>query len=163
MTETIKPLDSWCFQILLFVMLVFRFIWHERNEMFKIYSDHSPSICISLDILLTSSWERPSVSTTSTLGMPLRTPASSVKMASFTCLMARPESRVINIDVTAWCQEQDLHHFTEKWWILQEHASWQSDLHLPEKHISLKLHASTCRELEWRSWNDVVKEQNLRP
>lgn len=53
----------------------------------------SPSICISLETLLTSSWERPSVRTTRTLGMALRAPASAVKMDSFTCFMARPNAR----------------------------------------------------------------------
>lgn len=53
----------------------------------------SPSICISLETLLTSSCERPSVRTTRTLGMALRAPASAVKMDSFTCFMARPNAR----------------------------------------------------------------------
>lgn len=52
-----------------------------------------PSICISLETLLTSSWERPSVRTTRTLGMALRAPASAVKMDSFTCFIARPNAR----------------------------------------------------------------------
>lgn len=56
-------------------------------------SKYSPSICISLEILLTSSWERPSVRTTKTLGTPLLAPPSAVKMDSFTCLMARPDRR----------------------------------------------------------------------
>lgn len=53
----------------------------------------SPSICISLETLWTSSWERPSVSTTSTLGTALLIPPSAVKMVSFTCFMAFPLSR----------------------------------------------------------------------
>lgn len=50
-----------------------------------------PSPCISLETLVTSSWDRPSVRTSRTLGTPFLTPPSSVRMLSFTCWMARPD------------------------------------------------------------------------
>lgn len=131
-----KHWNSWCFSNP--VVYWRHFCIHDRWkrtqlwEMFKIQvlKPYSPSVCISLEILLTSSWDLPSVSTTRTLGMPLLTPASSAKMASLTCLMARPESRVMRVNVTASCQEQDLHSFNDPGkhkirWILQELVCWQ--------------------------------------
>lgn len=59
-----------------------------------------PAICISLETLLTSSWDRPSVRTTRTLGIPLLSPAAAVKMFSFTCWMARPDWAEGNVNQT---------------------------------------------------------------
>lgn len=59
-------------------------------------------------------------------------------------------------DVTASCQEQDLHHFTDSGTPTSDgfyrnlHPD-ECDLRSPERHILLKLHANTCRELEWWS------------
>lgn len=51
-----------------------------------------PSACISLEILLTSSCDLPSVITTITFGMPLLVPDSTVNKVSRTCLIAFPET-----------------------------------------------------------------------
>lgn len=52
-----------------------------------------PSACISLEILLTSSCDLPSVITTITFGMPLLVPDSAVNKVSRTYLIAFPETK----------------------------------------------------------------------
>lgn len=72
-------------------------LYSETNHI--IHSHHCrsvynlPSDCISLEILFTSSCDRPSVITTMTFGMPLLLPDSALNKVSRTCLIAFPETK----------------------------------------------------------------------
>lgn len=107
-------------------MLKARIVLGSHDDIY-IYIWTLPSACISLEILLTSSCDRPSVITTMTFGMPLLVPESDVNKVSRTCLIAFPETKNRHLHFTP-------SHAFSRWkeWVGQP-------CHINESHWKLRV------------------------
>lgn len=75
----------------------------------------APSAWISWETWRTSSWERPSVSTTRTLGTPLLAPPTAVNTESLTCCMALPAE--VRGHTHSWASLQCVYSRAEGVWV----------------------------------------------